>query len=409
MKKILIHNYIFEGGAPKSTYEYAKLLNDYYDVYVIGEFSGHQNEHVEKLKDLNIEVYNLEAFQYRKIVKNFFLLLDYFKKIKKIQPDLIISATFYNYFFDNIIFKLKNIPVLYLFAAGTLSAPMGSTLSKVLSEDEELIVFSYELFKILEKKLNNKIHLLPNRMSFNEKAHSKESIIANKSHKNIRFLLVSRLSEMKIKSVEYVIALVNSLMDYDLNIQLTILGDGDKYEEIKNSINTINKNYNKNLIFLEGYKTNVQDYIKSSDIVFGKGRSVLEGVFDKKLAIVVNESGHSYLVSKDNFIELMKFNFTGRNYRELKKHALSKEDYLRIIRDIEQKESILNLEELANYAKSQYDILEVKDKIIYIINKNINRRKKTSTTNTIKIFYEYIKLYAKILINIIKDKFFFKS
>ena len=92
------------------------------------------------------------------------------------------------------------------------------------------------------------------------KLSNEEVDISNDSNK-IKLISVGRLSEEK--GYDRLLRVFNKLNNEGFNLELTLVGSGEKYNELNNYIN---KNELENNVSLLGYKENPYKYVKSSDL-----------------------------------------------------------------------------------------------------------------------------------------------
>ncbi len=130
--KILINTGHFNGGAPLSILEYAKIAqNNGHEVKAVGEYATSQ----VKYERLGIPTYNVPYFSPKRVFKNVIGLWTYSRIVNKEQPD-IIHATSYGIVPSKFMSKLYGIPIMYSIAGGKTT---GS-----IFDDEKLIVYSEE-------------------------------------------------------------------------------------------------------------------------------------------------------------------------------------------------------------------------------------------------------------------------
>lgn len=85
-------------------------------------------------------------------------------------------------------------------------------------------------------------------------------------------------------------------------------------------IKEVAKHYGAKLMAIgENFSTSqdLMDQIKHADIVIGVGRSVLEGLSAGKMGIVIGRWGMAGVIHPGNIEEIRKFNFSGRNARDI--------------------------------------------------------------------------------------------
>lgn len=137
-----------------------------------------------------------------------------------------------------------------------------------------------------------------------------------------RILCLGRLISAKLDTVVNTINAMPLIVKRIPNSQLIIVGGGPKYDYVKKL--SIDMNYrlgNPNAILMTDKisSTDVNRILNSSDIVVGVGQVPLEAMASGKPAIVAghstgNEGGNfGDVVTKDNVLELLDYNFSGRN------------------------------------------------------------------------------------------------
>ena len=160
--------------------------------------------------------------------------------------------------------------------------------SKIIAISNQAAKYVKERYHINEDKfevLKNSINLEEYKSSSNE-------------NKREKWVLISRLSNEKLQSVK------NGIDLFDIynnpNKILTIVGDGDKKEELESYAN--NKN-SKDKIKFVGASNNVKDIIDENDIVLGLDRVILEALAMKKIAVQIGYDNPKQVLTIKN-IEL---------------------------------------------------------------------------------------------------------
>ena len=146
--------------------------------------------------------------------------------------------------------------------------------SKIIAISNPAANYVKERYHINE----DKFEVLKNSINLNEYKSN------NHNNKKEKWVLISRLSNEKLRSVK------NGIDLFDIynnpNKILTIVGDGDKKEELESYAN--NKN-SKDKIKFVGASNNVKDIIDENDIVLGLDRVILEALAMKKIELEANE------------------------------------------------------------------------------------------------------------------------
>lgn len=398
--KILFKNRSFGGGAPKSLLAYINIAQaNGFEVLSVGAFNYEPVEYLEK----GIRTINMPYFVLHKPLHNFKVLKAYLKLIDKEKPDLIHATTLYNIYFQYLVEKLTNIPSVYMIPGGQVSPFAGKVLAKVL-KNKEFIVYSEENRQELlgYKVKDENITVIPNRIDFNEITfddHTADVYSKQQPNDPIKMLLITRFSETKINSIRYTIQLTEQLSQDNIPVQLTILGSGYYLEDIKKEATIINDKLGKEVIKLPGYQNNVEEYVREAHLIYGKGRSVIDGIIQKKLAAVVNEENQMFVCTPDNFKQLSDYNLTGRNkveptsYEELKELCLS----------INTNGINLNeLEQVYEVTRLKYDINVVESDIIERYKRGINKKEKNYAPSNSRILRAFIIFYFKIFMQLLK-------
>lgn len=398
--KILFKNRSFGGGAPKSLLEYIKVARDNgADVLSVGAFNYQPVEYLEK----DIRTLNLPYFVLHKPVHNYKVLKRYLKLIAEEKPDIIHTTTLYNIYFQSVIEKLTGIPSIYMIPGGQVSPFAGKVIANLL-KDKKLIVYSEEnRQELLSYQVRDEsIKVIPNRIDFREipvDPSFYDVYTDRKPEDLIRTLMITRFSETKIHSIRLAIDYTKKMAEDGLAVELTILGSGLYLEQIQKEAAEINQEIGKEIIKLPGYQNNVQEYVKEAHLIYGKGRSVIDGIIQKKLSAVVNENNQVFVCSPDNFIELSDYNLTGRNevrptsYQELKD----------LFKQINQNRlDPQMLDDLYAITKKRYDINAVTPEILELYEQTLSTAPKTYQPNRLKVFGVYVGFYLKLLLQLLK-------
>lgn len=191
----------------------------------------------------------------------------------------------------------------------------------------------------------------------------------NKENKKEKFVLISRLSQEKLESVKNGIEIFEK---YDCkNKKMTIVGDGDKREELEQYVNL---KKDKDKIHFAGACTNVKEIIDQNDIVLGVDRVILEAITMKKIAVIIGYSKPKQIITKENIEKEAEEGFSGENLQSTSIEELANQI----------KENDIDVEENYNYVKENLNI----QKNIYIEEKR--------EINYEKANIEIIKLIEKL-------------
>lgn len=136
-----------------------------------------------------------------------------------------------------------------------------------------------------------------------------------------------RVSELKRTSIETAVKFYNYYKEkYNSNAILTIVGDGEICEEMKE------KHQDRSIIF-KGAVSDMIPEIEKSDILLGVDRCMLEAVASKKPAVVCGYKGNVILITPKNIKDAIEENFTGINLNDDKDELFKykEKDLLKII------------------------------------------------------------------------------
>lgn len=170
-----------------------------------------------------------------------------------------------------------------------------------------------------------------------------------KSNNRKKFLLISRLSNEKIKSIQNTIDLFKAYENNEKS--LDIVGDGEQRKLIEDYIDGY-KNIN-----LLGAKTDIKEIIDAHDVVIGLDRTILEAVAMKKIAVIIGYDNIKQIVDKDNIEKEVEEGFSGESLETTAINELARQI----------KERNINIDYNYNYIKSKLNIrdniFELKEKI----------------------------------------------
>lgn len=388
--KILINTGLFNGGAPLSILEYAKIAqNNGHEVKAVGEYATSQ----VKYERLGIPTYNVPYFSPKRVFKNVIGLWTYSRIVNKEQPD-IIHATSYGIVPSKFMSKLYGIPIMYSIAGGKTT---GS-----IFDDEKLIVYSEEnKFDLIKHGYDRDlIEVIPNRLSIEESSNPEEIYCRSKSDE-INLLLISRLDKGVIESVYYVIDVVSMLSDKNQNISLSILGSGDYLESIRKIANDLNKTKQRKVIDVLGYQDDVDRYISQAHVVFGKGRSIVESILSNRISLVISESRAMLKCSVSTVDNLYRYNFSGRNMQ----CTTSIEELSEIINDIaNNRVDLCELEEVRQFVDQRYNIKHVEHKINKTYEDRLaEQRTKCNRSSIVGALYFLLRVYFLAIYDLLRS------
>ena len=129
-------------------------------------------------------------------------------------------------------------------------------------------------------------------------------------------LIVSRISEEKMKVLLCGIDLFRKISEKYSNAKLYIVGGGKKTDSLKEYIEKY-KLITNGKVELVGEKTNIKEYLEQADLLLGLGRCALEAIAMKVPAIITGYEGIKGLICKENINTAIEENFSGSNMKTI--------------------------------------------------------------------------------------------
>ena len=173
--------------------------------------------------------------------------------------------------------------------------------------------------KMAEEYVKNRYNVDEDKMMV---LHNSINLEKYKSTKDIdqrnSFILISRLSMDKLQSIK------NGIDIFDLyeseNKRLQIVGDGDKFDEIKEYVN---QKESKDKISFLGKRENIIDLINEHDIVLGVDRVLLEAVSLKRIAVNTGYDKPKQIIDLSNISIEAEEGFCGEDLKETSAEELA--------------------------------------------------------------------------------------
>jgi polysaccharide pyruvyl transferase CsaB len=184
---------------------------------------------------------------------------------------------------------------------------------------------------------------------------------------SINILHVSRLENNTSMTVIALINNMDKLLKVNDRIKLIIVGPGKEYEAIKKLAADKNNSFKREVIHVEGAKTNINEYIAISDLFVGISRAALEAMLMKKAVILSGNYGYMGIFTEDKLSEAILNNFTCRKTQAFDENILV-EDVIKLI----------------NMDKEQREKIESFNKQVVLENYSVERM----TDNAVKIYNE---------------------
>ncbi len=323
-----------------------------YKPFII-DSSGEWQEKPERTSGIDIiKLYNKNYYKYlpkgsflKSRLSQIIIFILNFNVLKKLllreKPDfliahLVVSLPLVLFFFfkfeTKLIIRISGTPKLNklrkffwtLFSKNVyfVTCPTQSTLQKL----SNLKVFPKEKLKLLYDPIL-KVNLI------NLKKREK---IEDRFFHNDYILGIGRLT--KQKNFSLLISAFKEIIKKYPNLKLLILGEGDERKKLEKLIEDLSLN---NLVFLEGYKTNIFNYLNncecyiSSSLYEDPGFSLIESGFLNKPVIaadsntgpseILNNSKNGYLFENNDKFSLVDqyFKFKKSNIKDVKERKIN--------------------------------------------------------------------------------------
>ncbi|WP_316570810.1 glycosyltransferase family 4 protein [Neobacillus sp. YIM B06451] len=227
-----------------------------------------------------------------------------FKKIEKFKPDIIHSHPFTA--IDKgrefaIHFKKPLIVTMHgIYDFGVDDSPLGYEVSKVLKRIIA-VDFRVALYLLSNAYQPEKISVIRNGIDF-QKFYPKagdRSLISSLGLNPANFTLsvVSRFDDDKEVPIIQLLKCTPLLSKFVEGINLLVIGDGGKLNEVKKAIpQKVPSNIKIKLL---GWQENIEDFYRISDLVMGSGRVALEAL-SCKIPVYAMWDGFGGVITKDN-------------------------------------------------------------------------------------------------------------
>ena len=256
------------GGMEKLCIDLSNALSDEHQIMFLGDSA------FEKYLNPNIIFVEIDT---KKSRNNIFFLYQIYKILKKFTPDIVH------------VHKQKSIQIMNRFKA-VLDIPFiatkhdtqiknafyGLKYAITISEEMRATIQAENIFKIY----NGIPYQKPSKISMPQ-----------------AFNMVAVGGLRKVKGYDNLIRAVANL---DFKYHLTIIGEGSERRDLENLISQLGLEENISLV---GFKSNVNDYLYSSDLHIisseseGFSLSMIEGVFYSKVLISTKVSGCTEILS----------------------------------------------------------------------------------------------------------------
>lgn len=280
MKKIVIVGpvYPYKGGISHYTGLMARNLRKEYEVEMISYKMQYPKFMFKKeQRDYDNDTFKVEDTKYLIHTANPFNIASVSKKIRNMNPDLVIVQWWHPYFapcYTILRMGLKKIPVIYVChnVFPHERFPLDRFLTKlVLKKGNGFILHSNKEVEDLKTIIDNPKHIVAkhptyNAFKFNNYTKSDAKSIINESEDKKILLFFGLVREYK--GLKHLLRAMPDIIQYDSNIVLYVVGDFGSDKEDYLSIIKENK-IADNVRIVDGYVPDkeVEKYFAASDIV----------------------------------------------------------------------------------------------------------------------------------------------
>ena len=309
--KCIVRSYGLGGGAPRSLLQHIMVLKKTgYDNIICLTSEGDESLLTEYKNNVNYIIMRKSPAELWEEKKRLDAFREYeyeYSLLKKEMPQLVIVLGEINGALYSYICKKLGIRLIIYIAGAELN-----TNEQVIElwENCNVICFSEENADTICKHYSPEhTFIIPNRIAINYHFSDLRTHYQNKCS-IVKILIVSRLTDSKIKSVYSLLNLLKEVAGEHNLIKVRIAGSGNKEKELSAYCQGIISPYLK--ITLLGHVDALCEQFKWAHIVAGKGRSVIEPIIMNRVGCIIGEDGRICFCSLDSFDLLYHYNFSGR-------------------------------------------------------------------------------------------------
>jgi len=136
---------------------------------------------------------------------------------------------------------------------------------------------------------------------------------------------VSRMDESRSLVAKQLINIAERL-DKDIdNLKIIIVGGGDDYNNVASLAKSANDKIGRNVIFLTGARTDINNIIAAGNLFVGVSRAALEAMACRKAVIIAGNEGYIGLFDSDKLNQSQLTNFCCRGCRASDEEILYKD------------------------------------------------------------------------------------
>jgi len=188
-------------------------------------------------------------------------------------------------------------------------------------------------------------------------------------HDDLKIIYISRLMGARGEIALRLIEAMPEIAKVFPTVNLVIVGEGDKYEAIKQMAAEYNLKSQENKVIVTGARLDTPVFMNMADVAVGVGRVALEAMAMEKPVIIAGEAGFMGILGPENFKMAMKHNFSGRG-ANMKTDALNIADSIKTLlsdAQLRKKLGTFGRQEVARYFSIETmtdEVLEVYHQVI---------------------------------------------
>ena len=223
----------------------------------------------------------------------------------------------------------------------------------------------------------DKISVIPNGIDleqFNPKVDSSqiEKQLGLKQD-DLKIIYISRLMGARGEIALRLIEAMPEIGKVFPTVKLVVVGEGDKYEAIKQLAAECNSKASENKVIITGARLDTPLFMNMADVAVGVGRVALEAMAMEKPVIIAGEAGFMGILSPENFKMAKKHNFSGRG-AEMRTNAVNMADAIKALlsdAELRKKLGTFGRQEVAKY----FSIETMTDEVLKVYHQVIEEEK----------------------------------
>lgn len=181
-------------------------------------------------------------------------------------------------------------------------------------------VKKYYLDFFQKNNIDNKLKVIPNFLDVNYNLNEKKLFLHRKLRlsKDAKILLyASRLSNSKGALCENFLNVFFQMAKKNSILYAVVIGDGEKYSNIKEQASYLNNLLGEEKIFIIGATYELFNYYSDAVLVIGTGRVALEAMFCSTPVLAYGLGGCGGIVNKKNINKMIKSNFYDHSFDDI--------------------------------------------------------------------------------------------